>query len=1446
MKKHFSLLTFYFILSCSITFSQNNTDCWTLIHNGIDIYNGQYNDSEYPGYHDPETTDLEEVSGGFLTTGQYNKQSFDSNDNNIYTNLEDKDGSYLTKHDYDGNLQWIVYTEKNTNSYRDVMFGSVEDNEGNIYVIGHSINGTFFDTEGTEIVFNNSNDSVFGGFIIKLDEDGKILWHIIIDNVYSKRINIDEEGNILLSGDVNIYNNNTFDFYLNGVITDNLSNFEIMGNNFNYVNRGVLKINPQGELLWYTGIKTDGPNSEFLIDIGSDNNNNVYVTGYCSFDAEIYSSGETDNPDIISWTGNSSKTFLIKFNQDGQLQWKVKSFLNDPVNNGGVLAWSTIVDEQGNSYITGSNDCRNNNNPDQIFENTDGTITSENVGTFFIAKVNTNGICEWIKGAAHSYSGTGYKVIKSNDEIIVVGKVQAFQFLPEEVEFLSSDGNNIEALFYSDDYFLAIYDADGNLNRVVSSGINEQHHFVGDRISGFFKDSNDNYYISRNIWFYNNGPQNYENFGHFLNAQSFNGRDGTITKFNEECGVVLGDIINQNMPNLSLCDNASVGTDTDGLVNFDLTQNEDEILINEPLSNYQISYYKDEALTNLILNPEVYENTFQSEIIYIKAEHLFDSDKSGETFFEIEVYALPITNSLVTLSQCDDNLDGFTTFNITEANVQLSLNYLDETITFYESQQDAETDTDAITQPTQYVNEVIDTDTVWARVENEYGCFVTSQVNLNVTSTQIPDTYFREFYECDASMDIHDGISVFDFSIVNSEIEAMFPNGQNLNISYHESLLDAYGNLNPIQDIANYTNTTPIAQDIYVRVVNSLNSECLGVGHYITLHVVEMPLITGPLFIEECDYDNDGLVEFSTSNFEYLLSDLQTIDVSFRYYDVEGNELPNPLPDPYITSEPMTNIIVSIIAENQNIPSGGCEVTTTITLFINSDYDIGEVPDYFGCLDTSDGYFTFDTSNLESSILNGQSDLEISYHDENSNLIESPFPNEYSLSESATIRAIVTNTLDPMLCPLEIDINFEVALKPEDIQIDDVYLCFEEGEEQIFYLREYLDASLDENNITNSEINAYNNGVLYDDIINVDFQNLNQAEINYRIENVNFPECYSVGSFNIISSTRPVVGDLSDIILCDDESNDGFENVDLQSISEEILNELSTSQYIISYFESYDNALENINPLQEEVIGSTDDQTIYVRVSSQENIDCYDISDFNFVVKPVPDISEIQNEYYLCKGESLIVSAGDGLDYYFWSNGITTSSITITEAGDYSITVLRDYPEISCEVSKTFVVYESEVPDSVEIVVIDESIISSDIQIIASGIGDYEYSLDGITYQDSNIFYDLNQSDYTIYVRDRNGCGVYIKELFLIRYPKFFTPNNDTENDYWQLDNANKELLNKLYIFDRYGKLLLELDPESVGWDGTYNGLQMPSSDYWFVLERQNGKTYTGHFALIR
>ena len=57
-------------------------------------------------------------------------------------------------------------------------------------------------------------------------------------------------------------------------------------------------------------------------------------------------------------------------------------------------------------------------------------------------------------------------------------------------------------------------------------------------------------------------------------------------------------------------------------------------------------------------------------------------------------------------------------------------------------------------------------------------------------------------------------------------------------------------------------------------------------------------------------------------------------------------------------------------------------------------------------------------------------------------------------------------------------------------------------------------------------------------------------------------------------------------------------------------------------------------------------------------------------------------------------------------------------------------------------------------------------------------------------------------------------------------------------------------IFDRYGKLLKQLSTTGKGWDGTYNGYLLPSTDYWFKIEFPNLKSewkeFKSHFSLKR
>lgn len=127
------------------------------------------------------------------------------------------------------------------------------------------------------------------------------------------------------------------------------------------------------------------------------------------------------------------------------------------------------------------------------------------------------------------------------------------------------------------------------------------------------------------------------------------------------------------------------------------------------------------------------------------------------------------------------------------------------------------------------------------------------------------------------------------------------------------------------------------------------------------------------------------------------------------------------------------------------------------------------------------------------------------------------------------------------------------------------------------------------------------------------------------------------------------------------------------------------------------------------------------------------------------------------------------------------------------------------------------------------------------------YQLDNGHFQKSNIFENVTLGCHTINVTDLNGCNTISSEAFIFDYPKFFTPNNDGYNDFWNIILENTKT--NLYIFDRYGKLLKKIHQHEIGWDGTYNGKELPSTDYWFVLEYEEcgiRRTFKSHFSLIR
>jgi gliding motility-associated-like protein len=147
----------------------------------------------------------------------------------------------------------------------------------------------------------------------------------------------------------------------------------------------------------------------------------------------------------------------------------------------------------------------------------------------------------------------------------------------------------------------------------------------------------------------------------------------------------------------------------------------------------------------------------------------------------------------------------------------------------------------------------------------------------------------------------------------------------------------------------------------------------------------------------------------------------------------------------------------------------------------------------------------------------------------------------------------------------------------------------------------------------------------------------------------------------------------------------------------------------------------------------------------------------------------------------------------------------------------------------------------------------NNVQFNVLGNSDYEFAINNGEYQDDPVFLDVPPGLNTVVINDKNGCGTSPPiEFLVVGYPKFFTPNGDGRYETWNIRGI--ETLNNpiVFVFDRYGKLLKQLGA-SGGWDGTFNGRKMPSTDYWFRFEygeQENGaivaKTRNTHFTLKR
>jgi gliding motility-associated-like protein len=353
----------------------------------------------------------------------------------------------------------------------------------------------------------------------------------------------------------------------------------------------------------------------------------------------------------------------------------------------------------------------------------------------------------------------------------------------------------------------------------------------------------------------------------------------------------------------------------------------------------------------------------------------------------------------------------------------------------------------------------------------------------------------------------------------------------------------------------------------------------------------------------------------------------------------------------------------------------------------------------------------------------------------------------------------------------------------------------------------------------------------------------------YRVEVVT-PSGTIFSDVQVGFSPAPSTFALSDETVC---TQNGY--FDLTVKDKEALGPQDPDQYLVSYHRTPGDANSGLNPLPGNYALTEGIQTIFVRTVSVANARCHDSSQqFNLTVAE-PPVLDFPTSVPICENSGT-VTIGDitpNPDYiYAWDSGEQTAAITVSGSGSYTVSVTNLLGGPQCTETLTIQVEVSLSPEITDIIISDLGEQNS-VEVVTGVAGNFEYRLDSGLYQESNLFSDVPAGQHTVTVRDLQGCGLVSENILVMGHPKFFTPNGDGNNDLWHIEGI--QLLDSplVFIYDRFGKLIRQLDVGSPGWDGTYRGMEMPSSDYWFRLtyidpagQRTEARYLSSHFSLKR
>ncbi|MFI1770795.1 choice-of-anchor L domain-containing protein [Thalassobellus citreus] len=901
---------------------------------------------------------------------------------------------------------------------------------------------------------------------------------------------------------------------------------------------------------------------------------------------------------------------------------------------------------------------------------------------------------------------------------------------------------------------------------------------------------------------------------------------------------------------VSYCD-----TDDDGIVSIDLHSLDNEITNGNP--DFEVTYFVSttDAENNENQLPPFFPNTKPIEDLVARITNI-DTGCHTENPFQIKILVAPAANQPAPIIICDNDQDGFSIINLEDKISEVVPNTTDLNIAFFTTFNDADAGSNPIPQ-----NELssynANTQTIYIRVEsslsNSNGCYNIVELEIIVNTLPIIPT-ISNFQICQSG-----GSSTADFLLANKDAEIL--NGQTGKEVYYFE--DAAFSI-PIDKNTSYQNTSS-PQTIYVRVENITDTSCFNTSSFI-IQVTPDPIYTKPEPFVICDdISNDEIEVFDLNEktTEINQGANETLNVTYYKTRTEAENNIGALPTNYTNDENPQTLFIRIESADSF-----CFVIEQLELIIVPAPNITEVTTPITSCDIDyDGSTTFNLEDADFQILDRiQTNLIINYFENYSdinqedaldNTNEIPNPQNF-ISDSKTVYIKVTNTLSECfsIIPLELVVN----LPPETNNLETISIC--DNDTDTYDLSEVDAMIVDDSSLVNISYHntpndAENNLLPIGNMFNY---TTSSHTIFARVSDIN-TGCPIVTPFDLQINPNPtaIAPPITATEKCDDDYDDllAFNLTQSSELSNAIRGGLNASTYSVSYYDDIDKAENKDEDTLNNGHLSEDGDVIFARLENTST-GCYSTTQFTVTILPLPIINLEDVEIICLDDLPRIINAdtGNPEDTYYWFNATTnrtetTPEITlnISDANDtWSLTITR--PSTGCNETKSFQVMQSVQATIDFTTTVDFSDPNSiTVGVNTGSIGNYVYILDDGEPQNSNFFNNVSIGPHVVTVRDLNGCEDVSQDVVVIDVPKFVTPNGDGYFDTWHITGVNQLTGTVIFIYNRHGKLLKTLPHTSTGWDGTYNGENMPSDDYWYVGDifyKGTEFQMKGHFALKR